>query len=84
MVADGRTANRPIEYLKGQTVVTPWQQKNGEGGIRTPGTGVYPYDGLANRYTKPITPTKTRTYNKTNPALTNQLTKITQKRPKGK
>ena len=26
----------------------------GEGGIRTPGTGVYPYDGLANRCLKPL------------------------------
>ncbi|MBN2312883.1 MAG: hypothetical protein JXM79_03070, partial [Sedimentisphaerales bacterium] len=24
------------------------------GGIRTPGTGVYPYDGLANRCLKPL------------------------------
>ena len=28
--------------------------KNGEGGIRTPGTGVYPYDGFANRCLKPL------------------------------
>ena len=28
--------------------------KNGEGGIRTRGRGVYPYDGLANRYLKPL------------------------------
>ncbi len=28
--------------------------ENGEGGIRTPGTGVYPYDGLANRCLKPL------------------------------
>ena len=27
---------------------------NGEGGIRTRGTGVYPYDGLANRCLKPL------------------------------
>ena len=29
-------------------------EKNGEGGIRTRGTGVYPYDGLANRCLKPL------------------------------
>ncbi len=28
--------------------------KNGEGGIRTRGRGVYPYDGLANRCLKPL------------------------------
>ena len=28
--------------------------ENGEGGIRTPGRGVYPYDGLANRCLKPL------------------------------
>jgi hypothetical protein len=28
--------------------------KNGEGGIRTRGTGLYPYDGLANRCLKPL------------------------------
>ena len=28
--------------------------QNGEGGIRTPGTGICPYDGLANRYLKPL------------------------------
>lgn len=27
---------------------------NGEGGIRTPGTGICPYDGLANRYLQPL------------------------------
>ena len=27
---------------------------NGEGGIRTPGAGVYPHDGLANRCLKPL------------------------------
>jgi hypothetical protein len=27
---------------------------NGEGGIRTRGTGCYPYDGLANRYLQPL------------------------------
>ena len=27
---------------------------NGEGGIRTPGTGLTPYDGLANRCFKPL------------------------------
>ena len=35
-------------------IVSPCQQKNGEGGIRTRGTGVYPYDGLANRCLKPL------------------------------
>ncbi len=29
-------------------------QKNGEGGIRTPGTGISPYNGLANRRFKPL------------------------------
>ncbi len=28
--------------------------KNGEGGIRTPGTSVNQYDGLANRCFKPL------------------------------
>ena len=28
--------------------------ENGEGGIRTPGRGVNPYDGLANRCLKPL------------------------------
>jgi len=28
--------------------------QNGEEGIRTPGRGVYPYDGLANRYLQPL------------------------------
>ena len=27
---------------------------NGEGGIRTRGTGLCPYDGLANRYLQPL------------------------------
>ncbi len=30
------------------------KQKNGEGGIRTPGTSVHRYDGLANRCLKPL------------------------------
>jgi hypothetical protein len=29
-------------------------ENNGEGGIRTRGTGLYPYDGLANRCLKPL------------------------------
>ena len=29
-------------------------QYNGEGGIRTRGTGYYPYDGLANRCLQPL------------------------------
>ena len=28
--------------------------KNGEGGIRTRGRGLYPYDGLANRCLQPL------------------------------
>jgi hypothetical protein len=31
-----------------------YHKKNGEGGIRTRGRGVYPYDGLANRCLKPL------------------------------
>ena len=31
-----------------------WFCKNGEGGIRTRGRGLYPYDGLANRCLKPL------------------------------
>ena len=55
---------------------------NGEGGIRTRGTGLYPYDGLANRCLKIVTIVKTKTYSKPKPALTNQLTKNIQKQPK--
>ncbi|GEM_PF-3549614 len=32
----------------------PDKAKNGEGGIRTLGTGYYPYDGLANRCLQPL------------------------------
>ena len=32
----------------------PNKGKNGEGGIRTPGTGMTQYDGLANRCFKPL------------------------------
>ena len=35
-------------------VMSPGVMDNGEGGIRTRGTGVYPYDGLANRCLKPL------------------------------
>jgi hypothetical protein len=35
-------------------VLKPGASKNGEGGIRTRGTGVYPYDGLANRCLQPL------------------------------
>jgi hypothetical protein len=34
--------------------MSPNDIENGEAGIRTPGTGVYPYDGLANRCLKPL------------------------------
>ena len=30
------------------------KKNNGEGGIRTRGRGVYPYDGLANRCLQPL------------------------------
>ena len=33
----------------------PYEVKNGEGGIRTPGTGINPFDGLANRWFQPLT-----------------------------
>jgi len=47
---------------------------NGEGGIRTPGTGICPYDGLANRCSKNTTSEKTKTYKTANGQLTPQLT----------
>jgi hypothetical protein len=31
-----------------------WRSQYGEGGIRTRGTGYYPYDGLANRCLQPL------------------------------
>ena len=34
--------------------LSPDDSETGEAGIRTPGTGVYPYDGLANRCLKPL------------------------------
>ena len=34
--------------------LSPADTDNGEGGIRTRGTGLYPYDGLANRCLKPL------------------------------
>ncbi len=34
--------------------LAPHDMENGEGGIRTPGTGVTPYDGLANRCFQPL------------------------------
>ena len=57
--ADGRTAS---SGQSGEEHKKPRQMhnkhgsngENGEGGIRTPGTGVTPYDGLANRCFKPL------------------------------
>ncbi len=44
------------------------------GRIRTPGTGVYPYDGLANRCTKNTSAEKARACETTKTQLTPQLT----------
>ena len=57
-------------------------KKNGEGGIRTPGTGVYPYDGLANRCSQIITPEITSSCKVAKTALTPQLTPEYQKQGK--
>ena len=46
-----KTASTSYTFLS--TYKTP-QKTTGEGGIRTRGTGVYPYDGLANRCLKPL------------------------------
>ena len=43
-------------------------KSNGEGGIRTRGTGVYPYDGLANRCLKPLGHLSEQSYNNLHPA----------------
>ena len=48
--------------------------KNGEGGIRTRGAGLYPHDGLANRCAKNTSPDKTKTCETTKEQLTPQLT----------
>jgi len=46
----------PVNNLdtSGQSLSEHCAVKNGEGGIRTRGRGVYPYDGLANRCLKPL------------------------------
>ena len=53
--------------------------ENGEGGIRTRGRGVNPYDGLANRCTKNINTEKTKTCKTAKTQLTPQLTPKSQK-----
>ena len=47
---------------------------NGEGGIQTPGTGVYPYDGLANRCTENTSSQNTKTCETVKEPLTPQWT----------
>ena len=49
------------------------------GGIRTPGRGVYPYDGLANRCTKNTSPENTKSCVTSESQLTPQLTPKSQK-----
>ena len=60
----------------------PLTKTNGEGGIRTRGTSLNRYDGLANRCAKTLRIVKTKTYSKANQALTNQLTKKNPKHAK--
>ena len=54
------TRVRPVKNCENATSLRVSQtcslsiQHNGEGGIRTPGAGVYPHDGLANRCLKPL------------------------------
>jgi len=68
------TLCRPPAFLR--------KKRNGEGGIRTRGTGLYPYDGLANRCTENTNAEKTKTCKTTETQLTPQLTPNSQKQGK--
>src|SRR5580698_2022472 len=66
MVRDSQVAPYPIAVhlegkYRGERISTsvyirlsPWKHSGGEGGIRTLGTGVSPYNGLANRRIRPL------------------------------
>jgi len=54
--------------------VPPPDTDNGEAGVRTPGAGVYPHDGSANRCTKDTSPEKAKTCETSEPPLTPQWT----------
>jgi len=60
-IGSRETTNRQAT-AKGSQIVdsSPETRKIGEGGIRTPGTGLTPYDGLANRCFQPLSHLSTR------------------------
>ncbi len=51
-----------------KNTMSPRDNKSGEGGIRTPGRGVNPYDGLANRCLKPLGHLSEQSHNNLHPA----------------
>ena len=58
-----------------------FQTENGEGGIRTRGRGVYPYDGLANRCPADISPASASLTNTGPKRLARRLARIVQEHP---
>ena len=61
--------------------MTPAVTQIGEGGIRTPGTGINQYNGLANRLLEVVTRGNASTYDDDSPSLTDMLTYISGENP---
>ena len=78
----------PLKHTKAPTGILyrpgPYEQcpkPNGEGGIRTPGTSVNQYDGLANRCRESVTDYVQRTYDATDSEFTALVTDLCRKWP---